>query len=224
MNYQPPKTTRDSDRNFVSEPRFTFLLSFFFVFFFSFSLLSVIGLVPESGENATDQALASLDRERPLSILPAEQEETGNDFVPRRVVIESVDIDTSIQNPESRDIQVLDDALLQGAVHYPGSGLLDDRSNMFLFGHSSFLPTVNNQNFRAFNNLEKVKEGDLIRVESTDTVNIYRVVGVRLVDASEALVELGINEKKLTLSTCNSFGSPSERFVVEADFVGSFAR
>jgi len=94
---------------------------------------------------------------------------------------------------------------------------------MFLFGHSSFLPVVSNQNFRAFNNLEKVKTGELIRVESSDEVHVYRVTEVRLVNADEALVELSGTEKRLVLSTCNSFGDPGERFMVEADFVGSFA-
>lgn len=92
---------------------------------------------------------------------------------------------------------------------------------MFIFGHSSHLQVVNNQNFRAFNNLEKVKEGDIVRVESTDRVNLYRVRSVELESADEGLVELSNRNRMLTLATCNSFGEPSDRFVVKADFIKS---
>ena len=54
-------------------------------------------------------------------------------------------------------------------------------------------------------------------------VNLYIVETIRLVDADEALVELSRTGKKLTLSTCNSFGAPGERYIVEASFVESHA-
>jgi len=47
---------------------------------------------------------------------------------------------------------------------------------------------------------------------------------VRLTTAQEELVDLSPRGgKRLTLSTCNSFGQKSERWVVEASFVGEFA-
>lgn len=141
---------------------------------------------------------------------------------PVRIVIDTIGIDTPIENPEATDITTLDTALTRGAVHYPGSGNLEDTSNMFLFGHSSQLPVVHNQAYRAFNDLGKLVEGDLIRVQSETREYHYRVESVEQVRADEAWVEFDSDEKKLTLSTCNNFGSKQDRFVVEASFIGSF--
>lgn len=197
-------------------------LGFSFVLFFTFSLvaLNVIGFVPEPVEEvaAQDSLVPRVSASTPAS---SEVERVG-DVRPLRVVIESVDIDARVETPTSRDVAVLDSALLKGAVHYPGSGTLADVANMFIFGHSSHLRVVNNDNFRAFNGLEKVKEGETIRVESSDTVNVYRVRSVELVSADEALIELSGRSKMLTLSTCNSFGEPSDRYVVKADFIKSY--
>jgi len=196
-------------------------LGFSFVLFFTFSLivLNAIGFVPEPIEETSVSSAPLVTR---ADAAGSSEVSTVGDVRPLRVVIESVDIDARVETPGSRDVAVLDSALLRGAVHYPGSGTLADTSNMFIFGHSSHLPVVNNQNFRAFNNLEKVKEGDVIRVESSDTVNVYRVVSVELVSADDALIELSGRTKMLTLSTCNSFGEPSDRYVVKAEFVKSY--
>jgi len=141
---------------------------------------------------------------------------------PVRVVIESVGIDFEIVNPQSRDVTVLDRALMEGVVHYPGSGSLEENTNLFLFGHSSHLPEVRNPAFQAFNNLEKASVGDIIRMQSEDAEYHYEVTTILLTEANEALVSLSEGEKRLTLSTCNSFGAQTERFVVEADFIGKY--
>ena len=146
--------------------------------------------------------------------------EVPSNPVPIRVVVESVDLDVAIESPLSTDIAVLDEALLHGAVHYPGSGTLNDDKNMFLFGHSSFLPVVRNQNFKAFNGLRDVEEGAYIHVYSSTHVHLYRVTSKALKNASDAVVELEAAAKKLTMTTCNSFGAKSDRWVVEAEFIG----
>jgi len=138
---------------------------------------------------------------------------------PLRIQISTVGIDFDVVNPQSRDVSILDKALLGGVVHYPGSGALEDNTNMFLFGHSSHLQNVQNPAFQAFNNLEKVRIGDIVQVYSGEKEYLYRVRSVSLVDANTALVELKEGTKTLTLSTCNNFGDLAERFVVEADFI-----
>ena len=193
----------------IVERKWQFLGSFAMVFFVSFSLLGVFDIVPER-----------ISRDNSGNAQAADEEMTDSG-APLRVVIESVGIDAKVVNPASRDIQVLDEALREGVVHYPGSGALTDNSNVFLFGHSSYLPKVQNKAYQAFNNLQKVKIGDIVQVESEGRVYEYSVVSVSLAQASEALVELSEGKKRLTLSTCNSFGAKTERFVVEADFVGS---
>lgn len=150
------------------------------------------------------------------------QQDTEN-ATPRRIVIERLGIDAPIENPESRNVEALDTALLKGVVRYPGSGDLEDISNMFLFGHSTGFRVVQNEAFKLFNGLKEAREGDLVRVQSDTKEYVYRVMSVSLVDANEALVSLSSAEKMLTLTTCNSFGAKEERYVVEASFVGSYA-
>ena len=141
---------------------------------------------------------------------------------PLRLIVSSVGIDTPVLNPQSQDINALNEALNSGAVHYPGSGNLEDITNMFIFGHSSHLPVVNNEAYKALNDLEDTLPGDLIRVQSTTKEYHYRITSIELVSADNAWVEFQSDIKKLTLSTCNNFGSKQDRFVVEAEWIGEF--
>jgi len=136
--------------------------------------------------------------------------------VPVRITIEKIGLDTPILAPESTDIEVLDRALLNGAVHYPGSGLLGQNANMLLFGHSSYLPVVRNQAYKAFNELGKLKKGDTISVYSNEYTYSYTVDKVWLAEAGDTQVHFDSNEPMLTLATCDNFGAKQDRWVVTA--------
>lgn len=215
----------------LSIHRFTFVSFFVFIFVSSLAMLNVVGFIPEKRQSLSSSDVqkevlstvyASSEKLEPARVRSTTSEVSISN-IPVQIIIESVGIKVGIENPKDNDVAVLDKALLSGAVRYPGSGFMDDNSTMFLFGHSSFLPTVRNQNFRAFNNLEKVKRGAFVRVESKGFVNIYKVTDVRKVNADEAIIQISGKGKRLVLSTCNSFGDPGERFVLEAEYVGNFA-
>ncbi len=141
---------------------------------------------------------------------------------PTRIIIDDIGVDVAVKNPLSRDVEILDNALLYGAVRFPGSGSMIDNGNMFIFAHSSGLPNIRNQNFKAFNNIGKLTEGALIKVQNGSQENVYKVVSVRMDQASDVRVDFTNDRKRLTLATCNSFGTKQDRFIVEADFVGSY--
>jgi LPXTG-site transpeptidase (sortase) family protein len=143
---------------------------------------------------------------------------------PIRLRIASLGIDSVVLNPESRDTAVLDRALLSGVVHYPGSGNLDDVSNMFLFGHSTRLREVRNRSFAVFNRLPELRLGDEIEVDGLMATYRYRVISIKEAPADEALVRFERGRKRLTLSTCTTFGARENRIMVEADFVSSTPR
>ncbi len=143
-----------------------------------------------------------------------------SDRHPRRLIIDALGRDIPIQNPESRAIADLDAALLSGAVRHPDSANLSEQGTVFLFGHSSHVPVVRNKNFQTFNGIETLRQGDPIRVQSADREYRYRVSKVYEARASVASVALGGAPARLTLVTCNSFGSTDDRFVVEAEYVG----
>lgn len=141
--------------------------------------------------------------------------------VPVRVVAKDIKLDITILNPSTTDIDTLDAALLKGAVRYPTSGLVGEAGTVLLFGHSSYLPIVHNQNYKAFNGIQNLKTGEIISVYSGTTEYRYSVSGVRLANATEDVVDLPAAGQHLALVTCDSFATKSDRFIVTADLVGS---
>lgn len=186
---------------------------FLLVFLLSATLLYIIDFVPEPKQETSKETSTTNE-----STLSEEVSET-----PTRIKIKKIGVDTIINNPEATTIEVLDQALLSGAVRYPGSAMLGENSTMFLFGHQSYLPVVRNQAFKAFNGLQNLDTGDIITVYSDDHEYQYRVHSVSLVEADDALIPLTEGKKNLVLSTCNSFGDPGERYVVEAEYIQKIA-
>lgn len=199
------------------ERKLTFFSVFLAVFFLSLSFLALLGVVPEGffGEsNDTDSVVSEPRTETPQPVVLSEE--------PLRIVIESVGVESAISNPDSRDVTILDAALKEGVVRYPGTGRPGEERTMFLFGHSSYLPLVHNSAYKAFNNIQKLATGDIIKVRGAYREYLYRVSSVRKADAAEAFVDLSAVTGKLILSTCDSFGKQSDRFVVESEYIGSY--
>ena len=139
--------------------------------------------------------------------------------LPVRITIEKIGVNAIVQNPTTTNVYALDDLLLHGVVRYPGSGL-PGQGDMFFFGHSTGLKLVNNQAFKAFNNLKNLVAGDKILVYSDNHIFTYKVNNVRLADSNDVFVDFSVKKTMLTLSTCNTFGQKQERYVVEADYAG----
>jgi LPXTG-site transpeptidase (sortase) family protein len=99
---------------------------------------------------------------------------------------------------------------------------LGERGNTLLFGHSSYLPIVGNSAYRTFNDIQKLKVDETISVYSQGREYRYRVTSVRFTKAEEATIDLRPGVPTLTLVTCDSFRTKSDRFVVEAELVGSY--
>jgi LPXTG-site transpeptidase (sortase) family protein len=194
----------------IAQKKWVFFGVFCVVFVGSVSLLAYAGLLPE----AREKALAETPK-------PKQDTETLVRELPLRLEIPALDRAVTIANPVSTTIADLDEALLTGAVRYPTSAKLGDEGNVVLFGHSSYLPVVGNEAYKTFNGIQKLVAGDEIRVVSATSIYLYRVRGVEKKNAEDDGIALAVAGKVLTLSTCNSFGKKSDRFVVTADFVES---
>lgn len=149
------------------------------------------------------------------------QTPTGKAELPVKIAIPAISLAVNVLNPVKTDIASLDNALLSGAVRYPGSAKLNEFGNVVVFGHSSYLPVVHNPAYKAFNEIQKLKEGDAVIVYSSAAAYTYKVRSVSKEDAKSAAIPLAVTGKVLTLATCNSFGAASDRFVVVADLVES---
>ncbi len=138
---------------------------------------------------------------------------------PVRIVIAKANVDITIRNPQTTNADYLDTELSRGVVRYPGSGM-PGIGNMFIFGHSTSFSVVQNAAYKAFNEIHNLKNEDEIKIYSTNHIYVYRVQSVRKVDKNDTWVKFDGSKNMLTLSTCDSFGSKADRYVVEATYVG----
>jgi len=219
--YQPPS---DQNLGFLDTVwRFKYYLAFYVlaISFLSFTVLYLIGGVPNE-LRIVDAPLPENLTATSTVLSTNEGEEVQVIEYPIKVIIDKIGINTPVSNPASSNLSVLNSELQKGAVRYPGSGTLG-KGNMFIFGHSTGIKVVNNQAYKAFNNLKELEKGDVIHIQSNDNSYNYKVTSVKLVDSNEALVTFSDDRNMLTLSTCNVFGQKQERYVVEATFIKSIA-
>jgi LPXTG-site transpeptidase (sortase) family protein len=136
---------------------------------------------------------------------------------PMSISIPAIDVQSIILHPETPRVDVLDEALQQGAVYYPGSGTIEE-GNIFLFGHSTNWAIVQNQAYKTFNGLEDLTAGEEIYLSAGGKTYVYEVESVSHVDANVGFVDLSRPGRRLTISTCDTFGAKSDRWVVDAVF------
>ncbi len=196
--------------------KWSFLAAFLAVFFVTFSTLATLDLLPEAPVPTVAEEVTVPSKALSASVALAQPEDA------LRVEIPAVGINVEVKNPASTNVAVLDEALLTGAVRYPTSAKLGEEGNTILFGHSSYLPIVNNKAFKAFNEIQNLKEGDKIMVHSETMTYVYSVTQVAQADAEEAAIPLTKTGHTLTLATCDSFGKKTSRFIVVADLVESY--
>jgi LPXTG-site transpeptidase (sortase) family protein len=199
--------------------------TFFLVFLLSYLFLVAIDFVPEPVNEAKQESIEVAVSD---SVTTATTTVTATDsfsypigsnhdpIMPESIYIKRLDKRIAVINPTSREVADLDAALLDGVVRHPDSADLAQDANVFILGHSSYLPNVVNKNFQAFNGIQDLEWGDVIEVTSAGHVHIYEVEKVYKASAVDATVAIEGTGPRLTLATCNSFGSKDDRFIVEA--------
>jgi LPXTG-site transpeptidase (sortase) family protein len=225
-----------------------FSVAFFVVVFMTYLVLYVVDFYPEpvttdpqlDSETAMVEEPQSVTTETtPTSAVVAEVAPASTDTVrapdtqaatevtlpdaaalPVSLHFDRLDRTVTILNPESASYAALDRALEQGVVRHPYSADLQDTGNMLILGHSSYLPNVLNRNFQAFNGIERLAWGDIVRVTSEDAEYVYRIDRVYEAPASDIVVPVGEERTpKLTLVTCDVLGAKEDRFIVEASLI-----
>lgn len=189
------------------------------LFFLTLSAADSIGFVPnylDSDQGGTNVSLANLPE------LGEELLATGSGALPSRIIISAIGLDLPVSNPETRDIAALDTILQKGPARYVDSALLGESGNVLIFGHSSHLPVVHNQMYKAFNRVPDLKNGDSIIVQGGGKEFAYRVISVKSMNANEGIIDVSKSGNRLTIVTCDTLTSKSARFVVEAELVGSY--
>ncbi len=198
------------------------VVTFFFVAVgtvaITYLALSFADLLPESPEEIIPEVQEVVDTDEQVpDTVPVDV-----DPLPTTIIFDSLEgREVRVLNPEESTVEALDAALLTGVVRHPDGADFKNEGTIFLLGHSSYLPVVNNKNFQAFNGIQKLSWGDTIRLRSRDTEYLYSVERVYETKASDAEVEIEWGTSTLVLATCNSFATKDDRFIVEAVLVGS---
>lgn len=185
---------------------------------FSYGVMFLLVFTITAGiGNVVQGAFFAPPAKKAPTVVSTTQTEPLQKEYPARISIPSLDIETTIYNPIDTSIEVLDSYLLKGAVRYPGSALLGEKGNVLIFGHSSYLPVVRNQAYKAFNDIQNLRKDDSILVYSDNKVYTFGVESVERVSAkSTEEIRLDSVHNMLTLVTCNTFGDKSDRFLVTA--------
>jgi LPXTG-site transpeptidase (sortase) family protein len=218
----------ESDFN-KNNAHFTSKLEQRIVFFFvtvgaisiTYGVLFIVDFLPEQKtDGAVEEQVQIAETEAVVEALVV-VEEKNTDPLPLSIVFDTLGgKEVKILNPESSTVEALDSALLSGVIRHPDSADFKNSGTIFLLGHSSYLPVVRNKNFQAFNGIQKLKWGDTIRLQSSNTEYVYSVERVYEAKATDAEVKIERGDAKLVLATCNSFATKDDRFIVEATLVG----
>jgi len=212
MHSTKHKTIQEIEKNRVG-----FSLAFIVIFTGVFIILAILDVLPDPS--------AGWRSEHGGAPVVATDTAVKAGETPVRIVIDAISLDATVANPITTNADVLDADLLKGAVRFPSSALLGVNGTVLLFGHSSYLPIVRNLAYKTFDGIQKLKTGDSISVYSSTKEYRYRVTGVRMAnvnDPSQSTILLPSDAPHLTLVTCDSFKTKSDRFIVTADFSGEY--
>jgi LPXTG-site transpeptidase (sortase) family protein len=227
--------------------KWSFLVVFLLILLVTVRICTATGFIPNDSSDSSNTAVATVNTSAnsalmvgPLAALqqsttaqPASTDTTSGSAapvsgalnmsgeLPTKIVVSKIGLSASIANPATTDVNTLDNYLLSGAARYPTSATLDQQGNVILFGHSSYLPVVINQHFKTFDGIQNLKTGDLITVYSSTHVFTYSVTNVQQQNATTDSIPLTTVGHTLTLATCDSFATKSDRFVVTATLVSS---
>lgn len=209
-------------------PKSVFVAASVMLFFLSLSAADSIGFVPYYVDGSTPRenvALSNLPELGEEFTEPIAQDETTplqKGVEPSHISIPKINLDLPVSNPSTRDVEALDAILKSGPARHVDSALLGEKGNVLIFGHSSHLPVVHNQMYKAFNRVPELTSGDIVTITAGGKDYIYSVTSLRRADANEELIDVSRTGNRLTLVTCDTLTSKSTRWVLEAELIGTY--
>lgn len=132
------------------------------------------------------------------------------------VIIPKIKVNAPINLEPSIQEAAIQKSLQTGVVHYAGTAIPGERSNIALFGHSSNDWWEPGSYKFVFALLDKMVVGDQIQINYEQKKYVYQVTGTRVVEPTEISVLQPTKEPQLTLITCTPPGTSWKRLVVVA--------
>jgi len=140
----------------------------------------------------------------------------GSDFTKFGLKIDKLDLLAPIvEDVDGENKNAYNKALQGGVAHYKGTALPGEKSNIFIFGHSS---TVTGQGpyAKIFASLGDLEKGDEIIVFYKDKEYRYSVFDKQVVEKDETSVLDPTKKEQLTLMTCWPVGTNAKRMIIKA--------
>jgi sortase A len=121
-----------------------------------------------------------------------------------------------IQNVDPNDKKKYNEALKTGVLHFPGTTLPGQGSNIFIYGHSS--SAVDSGPYsKIFAPLDKLEKNDEILVLYNNQEYKYQVNEKNIVDKNDVSVLKPTQIETLTLMTCWPVGTDQKRLIIRAE-------
>jgi len=139
---------------------------------------------------------------------------------PDTIYIEKLGLSAPIIYVEERTEDAYQEAMTRGVGHYPGTAIVGDLGNAYLFGHSSRAPWTNSDYNTIFSLIPKLEIGDEIKATDHEgRIYTYKVVRKFVVDPDyTGVLDQYDNEKRImTLQTSWPLGMTLRRYVVIAE-------
>lgn len=139
----------------------------------------------------------------------------------KEIFIPAIGVRVPLVEPVSDSQNVIEATLNSGAVIYPNTTDFGQYGNSVILGHSFNFPWLGNEYTQIFSHLDKLKEGDLIRIVSDGEIFKYVVTGSQTLSVKEAnrLVAESTGTNTLHLLSCWPVGSSLYRIVVSAELI-----
>lgn len=115
------------------------------------------------------------------------------------------------------------DVLQRGVGHYPGTVLPGEIGNFALAGHRTTYG-------KPFNQIDKLRDGDVVLIETKATWYVYRVTGHQIVAPTQTSVILPVPDEPdaeptaalLTMTSCHPEFSARQRFIVHGELAATY--
>lgn len=136
---------------------------------------------------------------------------------PDVIIIPKLNVNAPIVLEPSIAEQAIQASLRNGVVHYAGTALPGEPSNVVIVGHSSndwWEP--GNYKF-VFALLDKLAPGDQIQINYQKRKYVYQVAGSKVVEPTEISVLQPTTQPILTLITCTPPGTSWKRLIITAN-------
>ncbi len=141
---------------------------------------------------------------------------------PNRLIIPSLNIETPIVESGENNEKAFQKALESGVVHYPGTAMVGEVGNSYIFGHSSDFAFKGGDYKTVFALLPRIENGAEIVVSNPKGIKFtYKVVNQFVAASTDThLLDQNTNGKKiLTLQTSYPIGTALKRYIVVGEMV-----